>query len=304
MGSMQTILITGATGFVGRALGDALTARGDRIVVVSRDPSRARRELPKAQRVVSSVDASALEGVDGIVNLAGEPVAGRWNAAKKRAIETSRVEATRAIVKAIQQAPENARPRVLVSASAIGYYGDRGDEVLEETSRAGSDFLSEVCVKWEAAAHEAEASGVRVVTTRLGLVMGDGGALAAMKPLFALGFGGPLGNGQQWWAWIHLDDVVGILLLALDRGDVSGALNTTAPNPVRQADHARALGHAMHRPSFMPAPAFAIRAATGDFSVELLASRRVVPARPLALGYAFRWPDVGPALDSVFATKK
>lgn len=300
MPTPRTVLISGATGFVGSALVAALAARGDRVVVASRSPERAKQALPSASAFTRTVDASALRGVDAVVNLAGEAVAGRWNAAKKTAIETSRVSATGAIVSAMRALPEGERPRVLVSASAIGYYGDRGEEILEETSAAGSDFLAGVCVKWEAAANEARALGVRVATMRIGLVMGDGGALAAMRPLFLMGFGGPLGDGKQWWSWIHLADAVGLLLFALDRDDVAGAVNTTAPEPARQVDHARALGRAMRRPSFMPAPAFAIRAATGDFSVELLASRRVVPTRALALGFAFQYPELGPALAAVF----
>lgn len=301
MRSPRTVLVTGATGFVGVALVRALVSRGNRVIVASRDPERAKQTVPTASRFVRSVDAASLRGVDVIVNLAGEPVAGRWNASKKAAILSSRVDGTKAIVSALAALPAAERPRVLVSTSAIGFYGDRGDEILEETSAAGGDFLSDVCVKWEAAANEARALGVRVACMRLGLVMGDGGALAAMRPLFALGFGGPLGGGQQWWAWIHLDDAVALLLLAMDRDEVDGAVNVTAPQPVRQADHARALGRAMHRPSFMPAPAFAIRATTGDFAVELLASRRVVPTRAKALGFRFRYGELDAALAAIFA---
>lgn len=300
MGDKRTVLLTGGTGFVGQALAKALAARGDRVVVTSRDPDRARRTVPEASTVVARADAAALRGVSAVVNLAGEPVAGRWSASKKRAIEESRVNGTRAIVRAIAELDPAERPRTLVSASAIGYYGDRGEEILEETSRAGDDFLAGVCLGWEGAALEARTSGVRVVTPRIGLVMGDGGALTAMRPLFAMGFGGPLGSGQQWWAWIHLDDMVGLLLLALDRDDVEGAINATAPEPVRQIDHARALGRAMHRPAFVPAPSFALRTVLGDFSVELLASRRVVPTRALSLGFAFRHPRVDEALADVF----
>lgn len=274
------------------------------MVVVSRNLATAKRALPEATELAKIVDASSLRGVDAVVNLAGEPVSGRWNAAKKAAIEASRVNGTNAIIAAMRALPASERPRVLVSASAIGFYGDRGDEILDESSGAGGDFLSHVCVKWEAAATEARDLGVRVVLTRLGLVMGDGGALAAMRPLFAMGFGGPLGTGKQWWAWIHLEDTIGLLLMALDRDDLEGAMNTTAPTPVPQAEHARALGRAMHRPSFLPAPAFAIRAATGDFSVELLASRRVVPTRALALGYAFRHPELDAALASIFQKQR
>lgn len=297
----RCVLITGATGFVGSALSAMLVARGDRVVVHTRSPERARRAVPSASRFVATLDATALEGVDAVVNLAGEPVAGRWSAAKKAAIESSRVDVTRSVVRAIAACPESARPRALVSASAIGYYGDRGDEILPESASPGNDFLAGVCTKWEASAAEARPLGVRVACARLGLVMGDGGALAAMRPLFALGFGGPLGSGRQWWAWIHLDDVIGLLALALDRDELEGALNVTAPDPVRQADHARALGRAMRRPALVPAPAFAIRAATGDFSVELLASRRVVPTRAQALGYRFTWPTLQPALDAIFS---
>ncbi len=300
MSEKRTVLLTGGTGFVGRALAKALAARGDRVVLTSRDPERARRTVPEASTVVERADAAALRGVSAVVNLAGEPVAGRWSASKKQAIEKSRVVGTRALVRALSEVPAAERPRVLVSASAIGYYGDRGEEILEETSAPGTDFLAGVCRGWEDAANEARGSGVRVVTPRIGLVMGDGGALAAMRPLFAMGFGGPLGSGRQWWAWIHLDDVVGLSLLAIDRDDLEGAINATAPDPVRQVDHARALGRAMHRPAFVPAPSFALRTALGDFSVELLASRRVVPARALSLGFAFRHPRVDEALADVF----
>ena len=300
MAEKRTVLLTGGSGFVGQALAKALAARGDRVIVTSRDPDRARRAVPEASTVVARADAAALRGVSAVVNLAGEPVAGRWSASKKQAIEQSRVDGTRAIARAIGELPVTDRPRVLVSASAIGYYGDRGEEILEETSAAGGDLLAGVCLAWEGAANEARESGVRVVTPRIGLVMGDGGALAAMRPLFAMGFGGPLGNGKQWWAWIHLDDVVGLLLLALDREDLEGPLNATAPEPVRQVDHARALGRAMHRPAFVPAPSFALRTVLGDFSVELLASRRVVPSRALSLGFAFRHPRVDEALADVF----
>jgi uncharacterized protein (TIGR01777 family) len=293
---MQTILVTGATGFVGRALCTAIAARGDRVVVVSRDVQRARSEIAYADAFVTAVDVTALAGVDAIVNLAGEPVSGRWTSAKKASIRASRVERTRAIVEAIRGCAT--RPRVLVSASAIGFYGDRGDEVLRETSAPGDDFLAEVCVAWEAAANGARELGVRVVTARIGLVMGDGGALAAMRPMFALGMGGALGSGRQWWPWIHLDDLVAMLLFAIDR-DVEGALDATAPEPVRQIDHARALARAMHRPAFVPAPAFALRALVGEFSSELLASRRVVPARATELGFVFAHADLGEALASI-----
>jgi uncharacterized protein (TIGR01777 family) len=290
------ILVTGATGFVGRALCRAIVARGDRLVAVSRDVNRARRDVEGADAIVTTVDAAALEGVDAIVNLAGEPVSGRWTATKKASIRASRVDRTKAIVDAMRS--RATRPHVLVSASAIGFYGDRGDEVLRESSAPGSDYLAEVCVAWEAAANAASSLDVRVVTPRIGLVMGDGGALAAMRPMFAMGLGGPLGSGRQWWPWIHLDDLVRMILFAIDR-DVRGPINACAPSPVRQAEHARALARAMRRPAFLPAPAFALRAATGEFSTELLASRRVVPDRATELGFAWKHADLDEALTSI-----
>jgi uncharacterized protein (TIGR01777 family) len=291
------VLVTGATGFVGAHLVAALAERGDRVAVLSRDPSRARRALPRASDFVDRASPETLAKLDAVVNLAGEPVAGRWTADKKRAIEASRVEGTKKLVAAMAAMPAGERPRVLVSASAIGYYGDRGEAILDETSPAGDDFLARVCVGWEEAAGAARALGVRVVTLRIGLVMGrGGGALEAMRPLFAVGLGGPLGSGTQWWPWVHIDDVIGLALFALDGQDLDGPLDVTAPTPVRQREHARALGRAMHRPALLPAPAFALKTILGDFSVELLASRRVIPKRATELGYAFRYTDLDAAL--------
>jgi uncharacterized protein (TIGR01777 family) len=299
----RRILITGATGFVGGHLCRSLAARGDAITVVSRDAARARKQVPSASDAVSAgPDGTiAMGGVDAIVNLAGEPVAGRWTRAKREAIETSRIEGTRRLVRSIAKLDAASRPKVLVSASAIGLYGDRGEETLDESSPAGSDFLAKVCLGWEREAAAARELGVRVVPIRIGLVMGrDGGALQAMQPLFKAGLGGPLGSGQQWWPWIHIDDLIGLLLFALDRDDLDGPINATAPTPVRQREHARVLGAVLHRPAFLPALAFALRTMLGDFSVELLASRRVIPKRARELGYAFVYPELEPALASLY----
>ncbi len=293
------VLVTGATGFVGRRVCASLLARGDSFVVVSRDPSRAQGAVPGAREVVAP--GAAVTGADAVVNLAGEPVAGRWTAKKKQAIEASRVEGTARLVESIARVPEEQRPKVLVSASAIGLYGDRGEEILDESSREGDDFLARVCIGWEREAQKARALGVRVVLLRIGLVMGrEGGALEAMQPLFAAGLGGPLGSGQQWWPWIHVDDLVSLVLFAIDREDLDGPLDGTAPTPVRQREHARVLGKVLRRPAFLPAPAFALRTMLGEFSVELLASRRVMPKRALELGYAFAHPELEPALASLF----
>lgn len=299
----RRILVTGATGFVGGHLCRSLAARGDSIAILSRDAARAKRQVPSASEVVTAgPDGTfSLDGANAIVHLAGEPVAGRWSNAKRDAIETSRIEGTRRVVRSIAKLEPGARPKVLVSASAIGLYGDRGEEILDESSRPGDDFLARVCLGWEREAREATPLGVRVVPLRIGLVMGrEGGALHAMQPLFKAGLGGPLGSGEQWWPWIHIEDVIGLMLFALDRDDLDGPINATAPTPVRQRDHARVLGAALRRPAFLPAPAFALKAILGDFSVELLASRRVIPKRATELGYSFAHRELAAALASLY----
>ena len=296
----RRVLVTGGTGFVGGRLCSALEARGDSVTVASRSDARPR--APARTVISPQPDGTwALSGVDAVVHLAGEPVAGRWTTAKRAAIEQSRVAGTRALVSSISMVARGERPPVLVSASAIGFYGDRGEEILDESATPGDDFLARVCVGWEREALEARALGVRVVLLRIGLVMGrGGGALEAMQPLFKAGVGGPLGSGAQWWPWIHIEDVIGLALFALDRGEVEGPLNATAPTPVRQREHAHALGAALHWPAFLPAPAFALKALLGEFSVELLASRRVIPKRATELGYAFLHPTLAPALASLY----
>jgi uncharacterized protein (TIGR01777 family) len=280
--------VTGATGLVGQALGHALRASGRDVAAFSRNPSRLPVEQRKHARVwPPRVDELAL---DGVVNLMGEPVAGRWTRAKKDAILSSRVEGTSRLVDAIESLPAARRPRVLVSASAIGYYGDRGDEVLTESSSVGSDFLADVCVQWEREAARAEALGVRTVMLRIGLVMSrEGGALGAMLPAFRMGLGGAMGSGAQWWPWIHIQDLVDLLLFAIDRDEIRGPLNATAPEPARQRDFAKTLARVLGRPAFLPAPAFALRTALGAFSEELLASRRVVPTAAQNAHFSFRF---------------
>jgi uncharacterized protein len=279
---MTRVLVTGATGFVGSALRERLHARGDEVEGVS-------------LRDGGAPSTAQVDAADAIVNLAGETVEGRWTPAKRAAVLASRVEGTRRLVDALAAAA--VRPRVLVSASAIGWYGDRGDEVLDEDSPAGNGFLHEVASAWEAEASRAAEHGVRVVIVRFGLILGrDGGAFPRLLRPTKLLAGGPLGSGRQWWAWVHLDDVTGIVLHALDDGAVGGVLNATAPEPRRQRDLARALGAAVHRPAVTPAPAVALRLLLGGFSSELLSSRRVLPKRTEASGYAFAHPQLEGAL--------
>jgi hypothetical protein len=243
--------------------------------------------------------ASAFHGVEVVFNLAGEPVAGgRWTAERKRRIRESRVLGTRNLVAGL--AGMERRPRVLVSASAVGYYGDRGDEALDETSSPGHDFLADVCVEWEREALAAERLGIRVVCVRTGIVLArGGGALARMLTLFRMGAGGKLGSGRQWMPWIHLDDEVGILLHAMKDARIHGAINAVGPRPVTNAELTRTLGHALHRPTFLPVPETALRMAFGEMSEILTASQRVLPKEAERTGYAFKHADLAGALTAV-----
>ena len=290
------ILVTGATGFIGRKLVRALAERGDDVVALTRSPEQAKAALPELsaaypwRAVGEPAPAPAFEGVDAVVNLVGERTAGRWTRGKRRAILETRETATLNLVAGMRSASVGA----LVSGSALGYYGERGDEELTEDSSRGGGFLADVCAKWEAAANTADA---RVVTLRTGLVIGRGGGfLDSLTPMAKMGLSGPLASGRQWWPWVHRDDVIGLALHALDRPDLQGPLNVSAPGLVRQKEFAKALGRALGRPAFLPAPGLALRLALGGFAAEVLSSRRMLPAKALAAGYAFRYPDLEGAL--------
>jgi hypothetical protein len=297
------ILVTGGTGFIGRRLCAALGAAGHDLRVPTRDPRRASDGLPRGTEVLETPApddgkrwSEAVAGCDAIVNLAGESIAaGRWTEARKRAIAESRVATTRALVDACRVVAGG--PDVLVSGSAVGYYGPHGDEELTEQSPPGDDFLARVCIDWEAEAVKAEAIGIRVVRLRLGVVLGHGGgALERMAAPFRFWAGGPVGSGRQWLSWIHLDDAVGLARFALERRDLQGAMNATAPDPRTMRDFSRALGEALGRPSWLPVPAFALRLGLGEMADMLLLGQRVVPAVARGAGFAFRYPDLGSAL--------
>lgn len=286
--------ITGASGFLGRKILDLALHRGHEVVAFTRDPKRA---LPGCQMRVFSLDKPPdITGCEALIHLAGEPVVGLWTAAKKRRIVESRVFGTRRLVEAINAASE--KPEVLLSGSAIGFYGNRGEEELTEASPAGHGFLAETSQAWETEALQAQ--GVRVALLRTSLVLGrGGGALSALTPVFRLGLGGRLGSGRQWMSWIHLDDLSMLALFAVENLDVCGPLNASAPWPVRHADFTRTLARTVRRPAFCHVPAFALRAALGDFSHELLDSKRVLPAAALEHGFGFRFPELEPALRDV-----
>jgi uncharacterized protein (TIGR01777 family) len=299
------VTVTGATGRVGGALVSALRGRGDEVTLLSRSPGRARQALPGVDAVAwdpaaGPAPGEALAGRDAVVHLAGEDVAQRWTADAKRRILTSRETGTRNLVAGLRATEP--RPRVLVSASAVGWYGPRGDEELDEQVPAGDDFLARVVIAWEREAARAAALGMRVVQVRTGVVLDkDGGALSKMLPFFKLGVGGPVAGGRQFLSWIHLDDIVGIYLAALDGDDWSGPVNGTAPDPVTNRDFSHALGRAIRRPAFAPVPAFAVRALYGDMAEIVTQGQRAVPRRPLDLGYRFRHPDLDDALRSALA---
>ncbi len=290
------VAVTGSHGLVGSALVSLLTTRGHRVTRLVRGAPRTADEAAW-DPVRGLPDPSRLDGVDAVVHLAGENIAaGRWTPARKEAIRQSRVQGTRRLAEDLARLPRP--PRVLVSASAVGYYGDRGDEVLREDSPAGGGFLADVCREWEAATESASQVGSRVVHLRFGMILSPaGGALAKMLPVFRLGLGGRIGSGRQFVSWVALDDVLGVILHAMVAERARGPLNVVAPAPVTNADFTRTLSRVLSRPAILPLPALAARLALGEMAdALLLASVRVVPARLVESGYSHRYPDLEAAL--------
>jgi uncharacterized protein (TIGR01777 family) len=310
------IAITGATGLIGRRVVAALRERGDDVTVLSRDPGRASKQLEQSMQPAGAHDetsgaldaqgwdptrepapAQALTGRDAIVHLAGENIAQRWSAPAKQTIRESRVTGTRNLVQALGQLAESERPRVLLSGSAIGYYGAHGDEPIDEDVPAGSDFLAQTCQAWEVEADAAGAHGLRVAKIRTGVVLDrGGGALAKMLPPFRFGLGGPIAGGRQYISWIHPADMVGIVLAAIDGEQWHGPINATAPQPQRNRDFGKTLGHVLHRPSLLPVPGAALGILYGEMAQVVTSGARVLPAKALVLGYEFRHPELDAAL--------
>jgi hypothetical protein len=298
------VLVTGASGFIGSALCDALLARGDSVIGLSRDPQRARGTNPSVvwhawEPTLERPPAEAFENVGGIVNLEGEKINQRWTDEAKRRIMESRRTGTRNLIAAI--AGLERKPKVLVNQAAIGFYGDRGDAMVDESAGPGEGYDAEVVREWEAAAHEAEGIGLRLVVVRTGHVLdASGGLLGELLPPFKLGLGGPIAGGRQYVSWVHIDDEVGILLWALDNDAVSGTINSTAPNPVTNREFARAIGRALGRPASVPVPGFLLDLKFGgEFGRVLRGGQRVMPRRALDLGYEFRYTDIDSALKSL-----
>ena len=288
----MNVLVTGGTGFVGSILVDQLVARGDSVVIVTRNPDR----NPTRKGVTYERWLPDVARFDAIVHLAGEPIVGkRWNAEQKQVLTASRVDSTQQFVTALAQSAK--RPRVFVSASAVGWYGDRGEDTLAESQPPADDFLGRLCVQWEQAAAPAEKLGVRVVHPRIGIVLGlGGGVLSKAVPVFNFGVGGSLGPKQSWFPWVHVADLVRFIMFALDTDDVRGSYNVVAPGIVRQGDFAQSLGGALGRPALFPVPKFALKIALGELANALTASQRCVPERTLAAGFTFEHPDLEPAL--------
>ena len=298
------VLVTGATGFIGRALVPRLQREGHVVVAFARSEARARDRIGAAAEIVPAgagfeLLVRALEQCDAVVNLAGEPLmGGRWTPARRALLEDSRITVTEHLVRAMAEA--RTRPRVFVSGSAVGYYGDRADEQLTETSSAGDDFLARLCRRWEGAAQEAERLGSRVVLIRTAVVLGRaGGALAQMLPPFELGLGGPIGAGTQYLPWIHLHDLVKVVAVALVDDRYRGPVNGVAPEQATSRAFARALGRALHRPAILPLPALALRAAFGEAATVLLASQRVEPRALAQRQFAFDFPTLDAALEDI-----
>ncbi|NJL78931.1 MAG: TIGR01777 family protein [Richelia sp. RM2_1_2] len=302
------VAITGATGFVGSRLVERLLDEDIKVLVFTRDTNRAQRLFPFSAYPNVEIAAytpnksgswqNQIASCEGIVNLAGSPISeGRWTSDRKQSILNSRKLTTQKIVEAI--ANSTTKPKVLINASAVGYYGTSENTTFDENSTNGSDFLAQVCQDWEAEAQKVTDNGVRLVILRFGIVLGMGGALGKMITPFKLFAGGPIGSGEQWFSWIHIDDIVNLILQSLTDSQMSGVYNATAPHPVRMAELSTTMGEVMNRPSWLPVPEFAIEAMLGDGAVVVLEGQKVLPQRTLQSGFKYEYPDLKPALEEI-----
>ncbi|NEO68123.1 TIGR01777 family oxidoreductase [Moorena sp. SIO3H5] len=301
------VAITGATGFVGSRLVERLQEEGHQPLILTRDSAKARKQFPNIETIAYTPTESgdwqnAIAGCDGVVHLAGAPIAEeRWTPARKQEILNSRQLGTQKIVEAIALA--DPKPTVLVNASAIGYYGTSETVTFDETSPAGDDFLAEVCQAWEGEAQKVKEADVRLVIVRIGIVLGNGGALAKMIPPFQMFAGGPIGTGRQWFSWIHRDDLVNLIIAALTRPDMEGIFNATAPNPVLMSELCKAIGDVLNRPSWLPVPSVALEALLGEGAIVVLEGQQVLPKRTTSYGWEYQYPTVKQALIDILKTE-
>lgn len=303
------VAITGATGLVGSRLVEKLKAENHQILVLTRNPDKAKKifpnsAFPQVEIVLYNPQASGewqkvISGCDAVINLAGAPIAERWTPQYKQEILSSRQTVTQKIVEAIKQA--EAKPQVLVSASAIGYYGTSETATFDETSASGDDFLAEVCQTWEAEAEKVKEAGVRLVIPRIGIVLANGGALGKMLGPFQMFAGGPIGSGRQWFSWIHRDDLVDLIIEALKRPDMEGVFNATAPNPVKMAQFCQTLGEVMNRPSWLPVPDFVLELLLGDGAKVVLEGQQVLPKHTQEVNFQYKYPELKPALKEILS---
>ncbi len=301
------VAITGATGFVGSRLVEQLHKQGHQILVLARSSSKAKKVFPGSSfpqlEIVEYTPTEsggwqkAISGCDAVINLAGEPISERWTAEHKKAILESRELGTKKLVEAI--AKSDVKPTVLVSGSAVGYYGTSETATFDESNNSGNDFLAQVCQKWEAEAEKVKELGVRLVILRIGIVLGNGGALGKMINPFKMFAGGPIGTGRQWFSWIHREDLVNLIIEAATKQDMAGVYNATAPNPVRMQDFCQTLGEVMNRPSWLPVPDFALELLLGDGAIVVLEGQQVLPKNTQALGFQYQYPNVKPALQDI-----
>ena len=302
--TMKKILVTGGTGFIGRKVCDTLHNKDYDVNVVSRNPEKAESELGQLGEIhcwnpeTEQLPTEAISDAKVLIHLAGETISGRWNSEKKRRIRDSRVLSTRNLVESCVNV--ESKPDVLICASAIGLYGDSGDNSFTEETPPGTDYLAQVCKEWETEAYKASELGIRVVTVRIGLVLGSGGGmLQQVLTPFRLGIGGKLGSGQQWMSWIHVDDVVGIILYALENDGINGALNATAPVPVRNLEFTKTLGSVLRKPTLLPVPNFGLKLMMGEFADFVLLSQKVLPKKTEATGYEFQFKTIDSALSDL-----
>ncbi|KAB2603244.1 epimerase family protein SDR39U1-like [Pyrus ussuriensis x Pyrus communis] len=306
--NQMTVSITGATGFIGRRLVQRLHADNHSVRVLTRSRSKAELIFPVKDfpGIVIAEEAQwkdSIQGSTGVVNLAGLPISTRWSPEIKKEIKTSRIRVTSKVIDLINDLPDAVRPTVLVSATAVGYYGTSETQVFDEQSPSGNDYLAEVCREWEGTARKVN-KDVRLALIRIGVVLGkDGGALAKMIPLFMVFAGGPLGSGKQWFSWIHLDDIVNLIYEALSNPSYKGVINGTAPNPVRSAEMCENLGNVLGRPSWLPVPDFALKAVLGEGASVVLDGQNVLPVRAKELGFSFKYSYVRDALQSIISEK-